>query len=469
MATIEFTCPACGRKLGVDSSYAGKPGTCPGCGGKVQIPAASAVGGAPAGSPAPASTSGAAAQAPRSIRPAAPAIRASSSSRRRGALAPKTEREGKQPLILIGGGVAVLAIIVVVGLLVFTGGGGAGTDSELLRYVPADAPACGYFNLSEIARSGLLDSVLRADEHNEFAAMLKKMKLDPKKDLREAVIVGDASNDPTFILSGNFDAGAIYEGAKEAGGTVDVDYKGYAAIEDGDDSLLAVINDGTLLVGGYKPVAQKVLDVLKGDAPAIAEDSPILQRAKKASGKTFWISVDLEDYDTSETPQLLPGVDAAQVEYMVISGSVKSSGIAIEVHSGCPDAEAAEAAAKGAEEGIRGFMGMMAMFSADESEGGKAVKRTLDSIKVDSSGDTFTISLTLSAEMITVFASSAEADDDAPMTFDDGDDTFGDDIDEPSDTNEPATGTVADPFELDELDGPPPIKSTGDIEPEKEE
>jgi|GEM_PF-4029062 len=468
MATIEFICPACGRKLGVDSSYAGKPGTCPGCGGKIQIPTASEAGGAPAGSPAPASTSNAAGQAPRSIRPAAPIVRASSSSRRRGAPAPKAEGDNKQQLLLIGGGVAVLAIIVVVGLIVFTGGGGAGTESQLLRYVPADAFACGYFDLSEIARSGLLDSVLTG-EGNELAEALKKMKLDPKKDLREAVIVGDVSNEPTFVVSGKFDADAIYESAKEAEGS-DVDYKGYAVIEDGGNSLLAVVNDGTLLVGGYKPVARKVLDVLKGDAPAIAEDSPILQRAKKVSGKTFWISVDLpEDYDTSETPQLLPGVEAAQVEYMVISGSVKSSGITVEVESGCPDAEAAEAAAKGAEEGIRGFMGMMAMFSADESEGGKAVKRTLDSIKIASSGKTFTMSLTVPAEMITVFASSAEADDDAPMTFDDGDDTFGDDIDEPSDTNEPATGTVADPFEFDELDGPPPIKSTGDIEPEKEE
>jgi len=447
MATIEFTCPACGRKLGVDSSYAGKPGTCPGCGNKVQIPAA------PASEPSPATGGGPARRPPRSIRPAAPRTR-SSRARRSGGPRQQPSEKRKQQLLLVGGGVAALAVIVVAALLVFLGGGAG--SSDLLRLVPADAHSVGYVNLGELADAGFVDAVLKSERNAVFLPVLENAKLDPNKDFSEAVFVGDESGRPTFVVSGRFDAEAIYQAARDAGQGTDAEYRGYAVIEDTDGDYLAVVNNGTLLVAGYRPVARKVLDLLKGEGKAIAGDSPLLTRARKAGGKTFWVSLEVPRSEGSGgqiSPHvMLPGVDAGKLEYVVMCGSVRRKSADVTVVMGCSDAEAARATASGVEEAVKAFGGMMTMMTmtgADDADAAEAISGVLNSIKVRPDGNTATITLSLAADDLAAFAKISSGS--TPHTPEEV----------PPATGQPAPAAAEDPFAMDEPEGPPPIKSGG--------
>ncbi len=294
-------------------------------------------------------------------------------------------------------------------VMLLAAGCSKGPDIDPHTAVPADAKGVAYFNVKQLAREGLVDKIIKADKEEgrgQIANLLKATKVDPKKDLDAVTIVmGDSPADRVLIATGRFDEEAIYA-LSERPGVEEVLYKKHRLLRAGEGRIICVVEGGILLAGEEK-MAYKVLDILKGDAQPMGQDSPLLAGVKDLSGRTMWLTMGLDglaraggDALLVKLPIPVPSFDVSELKMVTVGANAAGKAIELTATVGCSD----EDAANSLQACLQGVIGMItsktAAMKKSEPEAARLVEEFAQSVKVESNGESITVEMNISLALV---------------------------------------------------------------------
>ena len=262
-----------------------------------------------------------------------------------------------------------------------------------MSVVPADVKGVGFVNLKQLAASGLLASLANSLD-------LKALDLDPQRDLNTAALVFDGPADNAvnaIVISGKFRTNSIYRVAKGKGNSmVETSYKEMRVLTGKDDKSLAVI-DGRLLVAGSQAGVNKIIDVYKGEAKAMAKDAPLMARAKNMAGSTFWFVADI---DLPAPPDGQAGPDFSKVKSATVSGTASDKSFVLNGSLGCVDDKGATALADGLNAQVQGLAAVAGFLIGADEKAMATITELTKSIKINSKAAATTIDVSLAPDMI---------------------------------------------------------------------
>ncbi|NQT20251.1 MAG: hypothetical protein HQ592_11145 [Planctomycetes bacterium] len=405
---ITIECEECGKVATVPDQYAGKRAKCP-CGAIMQIPAAPPDAGSarPQAQQRPAPAAGRT-QAAREVdgrrsRRGAPG-RGSASARGNGLR-----------LALLGVGFLIL-IGIVVGIVLGT------RDNTIkattiaynpLKVVPEGADALAFVNIEELVRSGLFDKQLQPPTEDDSAHLmpslpefLETLELDPKKDLGSALFIADSgTKNQAVIVAGSFDREMIEDYAARIPWN-EGSYKGLK-IAGNDETRLCVLGSKVVLLGD-KPIVEKIIDIITGNAKAMGENSPLIKKATRFRNKTFWMFAKLDPGQLPLSGDQLPGpmqqLDMSKFESLVVHGKTSRRNFDISVELGCRDVPAAMELSKQLQKAKDDLSEFATLASSGEADAVKIDDDFLRSIKIDSRSSTTIITFTVKQALIDMLA-----------------------------------------------------------------
>jgi len=296
-----------------------------------------------------------------------------------------------------------------------------------LKLLPGQLQGLGYLNIKQMADAGAIDKILemgdvqKAEGSRDRRELLRKINLDPNNDLQALAAgfedFGKEGGDPTgaIVISGKFDAAAIYKTVKEESDKQleTITYKGCDLLKQPDEPAVIGVLGGDVFVFGDEVFTKKVIDIYKGDAKAGAMNSPLMARVKKVNDQTFWFAADIDapEQPNAANPQMammMPGFDPSKIRAVTISGSVTEEASSLKSILDCTDADAAEGMVGGLQQGINMMAGMSGMFTGGDPEATKAVAELVKAIKVTADGRSAKIELTVTAELAEKLKAMAE-------------------------------------------------------------
>lgn len=319
----------------------------------------------------------------------------------------------KRTRYLALGSAAIVVFGLCTGLVAYYGGIPSLTASHAgpaeLAYIPADASIVAFADVRDVMNSELrqkLRQVLPGDQQNR-EELQRLTGIDVERDIdRVVAAVGvDAEHSTVAIVSGRFNPTQIESLARQHGGQV-VEYGGKRLIrgvveknERGKVEIapaLAFIEPNILAIGAEAAV-KKAIDT-RASGKNITDNAELMKIiGTVSSGNNVWAVGRMENF-VARLPQEVSS-RMPPIEWFAATGRV-NGGIHASLRAEAKDAAAAE----NLRDVVRGALALVKMQSGDPKFASLA-----NSIRLEGSGKTVSVSFSIPAEMIDLLIKSGPA------------------------------------------------------------
>ena len=317
----------------------------------------------------------------------------------------------KRTRYLALGSAAIMVFGLATGLVAYYGGIPSLTASRLgpaeLAFVPADASIVAFADVRDVMNSELrqkLRQVLPGDQQKrEELQRLTGIDIERDIDRVVAAVGADPEHSTVAFLSGRFNPTQIESLARQHGGQV-VDYGGKRLIRNveggrsGNDPVpaLAFIEPNVLAIGTEAAV-RKAIDT-QASGQSITNNADLMKIiGSVSSGNNVW-AVGRMDNFMSRLPQEVAS-RMPPIEWFAASGRV-NGGISASLRAEARDDQSAE----NLRDVVRGALALVKMQSGDPKMASLA-----NSIRLEGSGKTVSVSFSIPAELIDLLIKTGPA------------------------------------------------------------
>jgi len=293
----------------------------------------------------------------------------------------------------------------------------AAAPKDPLSLVPADAAGVGILNLRQLSKAGAITAAV--DFLNTLSGpealasqMLRDARIDPDRDLEKAaIIIGKGEDDDeeygplpkALVVSGRFDAQAIYDIArKRSGGRLKETNVGGIDMLQSPTSLSGVIDNSILLTGTTKLV-EKIIAVHGGSAKPLPADSPLMRLGKDHRNSSFWMVADVYAAPGSKrqlATMASTGLDSSKLQHLVAWADVTSGSTSFRTEVRCADPETAQLMKTWLQLVTNMTVGMGRIITAERPRDQQTVNRVARRLTTGADGSTAYIESELSAKLL---------------------------------------------------------------------
>jgi hypothetical protein len=287
-------------------------------------------------------------------------------------------------------------------------------DPALLSLLMPDAKAVAGVQVTQARTSPFGQYVLKHMQPDDpaFLKFLADTNFDPRRDLSEIVIASNATTDVSshfmVVARGTFDAPKILAASKKNGAII-TSSRGISMIRVGEETQIAFLDATTAIMGDAESTTAAIGRFLNKNQPSFSSSTYVPQVQNLSAANDFWFLtlVPLSEFSGIMTD---PSLGQAMNGNMFQAITQASGGIKFgpNVQVGLRATARTEKDAQALADVVR-FIGGLIQTNKDKTPAGGEAATLVDTMKLDTTGNTTTMSLSIPEAVMEHLFSSERA------------------------------------------------------------